>query len=70
MLDLRFVRSNPDVVRDSLVRRGESADGLDSLLAADEKRRTILVEVEELKRRRNEASERVARLKREVTDAS
>ena len=70
MLDLRFVRSNPDVVRDSLVRRGESADGLDSLLAADEKRRTILVEVEELKRRRNEASERVARLKREGTDAS
>jgi len=70
MLDLKFVRSNPDVVRDSLVRRGESADGLDSLLAADEKRRTILVEVEELKRRRNEASERVARLKREGTDAS
>ena len=70
MLDLRFVRSNPDVVRDSLVRRGESTDGLDSLLAADEKRRSILVEVEELKRRRNEASERVARLKREGTDAS
>ena len=70
MLDLKFVRSNPDVVRDSLVRRGESADGLDSLLAADEKRRTILVEVEELKRRRNEASERVARLKREGADAS
>jgi len=70
MLDLKFVRSNPDVVRDSLVRRGESTDGLDSLLAADEKRRSILVEVEELKRRRNEASERVARLKREGADAS
>jgi len=70
MLDLKFVRSNPDVVRDSLVRRGESTDGLNSLLAADEKRRAILVEVEELKRRRNEASEEVARLKREGTDAS
>ena len=70
MLDLKFVRSNPDVVRDSLVRRGESTDGLDSLLAADEKRRSILVEVEELKRRRNEASEKVARLKREGADAS
>jgi len=70
MLDLKFVRSNPDVVRDSLVRRGESTDGLDSLLAADEKRRSILVEVEELKRRRNEASERVARLKREGAVAS
>lgn len=70
MLDLKFVRSNPDVVRDSLVRRGESTDGLDSLLAADEKRRSILVEVEELKRRRNEASEKVAHLKREGADAS
>jgi len=70
MLDLKFVRSNPDVVRDSLVRRGESTDGLNSLLAADEKRRAILVEVEELKRRRNEASEKVARLKRQGADAS
>ena len=70
MLDLKFVRSNPDVVRDSLIRRGEATDGLNSLLAADEKRRAILVDVEELKRRRNEASERVARLKREGADAS
>ncbi len=70
MLDLKLVRSNPDVVRDSLVRRGESTDGLDALLAADEKRRAILVQVEELKRQRNEASEKVARLKREGADAS
>ncbi len=70
MLDLKFVRSNPDVVRDSLIRRGEATDGLDTLLAADEKRRAILVEVEELKRRRNAASEKVARLKREGADAS
>ena len=70
MLDLKFVRSNPDVVRDSLIRRGESTEGLDELLAADEKRRAILVDVEELKRQRNEASEKVARLKREGADAS
>ena len=70
MLDLKFVRSNPDVVRDSLIRRGEATDGLDALLSADEKRRAILVEVEELKRRRNAASEKVARLKREGADAS
>jgi len=70
MLDLKFVRSNPDVVRDSLNRRGEPTDVLDALLAADEKRRAILVEVEELKRRRNEASEKVARLKRQGADAS
>ncbi|HBK61572.1 MAG TPA: serine--tRNA ligase, partial [Firmicutes bacterium] len=41
-----------------------------ALLAADEKRREILVEVEELKRRRNQASEKVARLKRTGADAS
>ncbi len=70
MLDLKFVRSNSDVVRDSLIRRGEGTDALDALLAADEKRREILVEVEELKRRRNQASEKVARLKRTGADAS
>ncbi|MEA4884058.1 MAG: serine--tRNA ligase [Clostridia bacterium] len=70
MLDLKFVRANSDVVRDSLVRRGEDTRILDTLLSKDERRRAMLVEVEELKRRRNEASEKVARMKKQKLDAA
>lgn len=70
MLDLKFVRSNPDVVRDSLIKRGENTDVLDDLLATDERRRSILVEAEDLKRCRNEASAQVARMKQAGEDAS
>ncbi|MDD2201565.1 MAG: serine--tRNA ligase [Firmicutes bacterium] len=70
MLDLKFVRSNPDVVRDSLTKRGENTDVLDDLLAKDERRRAILVEAEDLKRRRNEASAQVAKMKQTGEDAS
>ena len=70
MLDLKFVRSNPDIVRDSLLKRGENTDVLDDLLAKDERRRAILVEAEELRRRRNEASAQVAKMKQTGGDAS
>lgn len=63
MLDIRFIRENPDVVRDAMRRRGESVP-LDELLELDARRRALVTEVEQLKAKRNEASEEVARLKR------
>ena len=69
MLDLKFIRQNPEVVREALRKRGEPAP-LDELLSLDERRREILVEVEALKKRRNEASEEVARIKRSGGDPS
>lgn len=62
MLDLRFIRSNPEVVREAVAKRGASVP-LDELLALDEKRRTILAEVEELKAKRNAVSQEVGRRK-------
>ncbi|MCR4426556.1 MAG: serine--tRNA ligase [Firmicutes bacterium] len=70
MLDLKFVRANPDIVRESLIKRGEDTSILDDLLARDERRRAILVEVESLKRHRNEVSEQIARMKKDGQDAS
>lgn len=70
MLDLKLVRAQSDLVRDSLIRRGEKTDILDALLEADARRRAILVEVEELKRRRNEASAQIARMKKSGEDAT
>jgi len=69
MLDIKLVRSNPEIVEDSLKRRGMDISLLTQVLSLDEKRRAILVEVEALKRRRNEVSDEVARLKKNKENA-
>ena len=69
MLDLRFVRANAEAVRKAVRNKGEKGD-VDRLLALDEELRANLVAADDLKRERNEQSERVAVLKREGRDAS
>ncbi len=69
MLDLRFVRTNPDVVRQALINKRVDVD-LDRILALDVERRQILAEVEQLKARRNEVSKQVGILKKQGQDAS
>ncbi|MDA8097337.1 MAG: serine--tRNA ligase [Clostridia bacterium] len=64
MLDLKFIRKNPDVVRAALEKRGFDFD-LARLLDADEEWRQMLFTVEQLKNRRNAVSEEIARLKKE-----
>ncbi|MDF9407502.1 MAG: Serine--tRNA ligase [Pelotomaculum sp. PtaB.Bin013] len=63
MLDLKFVRSNPDLVRDALAKRG-SPVSLDDFLDLDEQRRDKLFIVEQMKSRRNIVSEEIGRLKK------
>ena len=63
MLDLRFVREKTDVVRAALSRRGVTVD-LTEFLALDEKRRAAQQEIEVLRRRRNEVSLEIGRLKK------
>ena len=70
MLDIKLVRSNPDLVRQALRKRGHTEAVLDELMSVDVSRRRIIAEVEELKRRRNEASMEIARLKKEKRDAA
>ncbi len=69
MLDVKFVRENIDLVRQMLQNRNSDLD-LGPLLRLDEKRRGILVEVEEKKHKRNVASEEISKLKRDKKDAS
>jgi seryl-tRNA synthetase len=69
MLDVKFVRDNIDLVRQMLQNRGSDLD-IQPLLELDERRRGILVEVEEKKHRRNVASEEISKLKKEKKDAS
>ncbi len=68
MLDLKFVRSNPGKVKEALDKRG-AVVGLDNFLALEEQRRQKLVQVEQLKNRRNTVSEEIGRLKKEGRDA-
>jgi seryl-tRNA synthetase len=69
MLDLRFIRANPDIVRKAIADKREKAE-LDRLLELDEAARAIIVESDELKRQRNVESERIATLKKTGEDAS
>lgn len=63
MLDVKFVRTNPEVVKEALIKRHADIN-LDGFLGEEEKRRQVLFEVETLKAERNRVSEEVARLKR------
>lgn len=68
MLDLKFVRSNPDIVKEALKKRYSDIN-LDNFLRDEEKRRQLLFEVENLKAERNKVSEEVARLKKSGQNA-
>jgi len=63
MLDLRLVREKTDTVRAALSRRGITID-LTEFLALDARRRAAQQEIETLRRRRNEVSEEIGRLKK------
>jgi seryl-tRNA synthetase len=68
MLDLRFIRNNPEVVKDALQKR-HSSISLDLFLKQEEESRKLLFEIESLKARRNSVSEEVGRLKKNGEDA-
>lgn len=69
MLDPKWIRDNPDEVRELLRKRNHSFD-LDALLALESERREVLAEVENLKAKRNEGSRKVGDVKKGGGDAS
>jgi len=69
MLDIKFVRNNPQVVKDALAKRGSTVT-LDEFLRLDEERREKLFIVEQMKNRRNTVSEEIGKLKKAGQDAS
>jgi seryl-tRNA synthetase len=69
VLDLRQIREDPEQARTALARRGFDAAVLDDALALDERRRELLPALEDLRRRKNEASKRIGELQRSGEDA-
>ncbi len=62
MLDLKFIRENPEVVKKTIKDRGYKID-ISELLKLDEKYRANLQKVEKLKHKRNVASLEIRKLK-------
>lgn len=69
MLDIKYLRNNFEDVKEKLVHRGEDLSELDHFGDLDEKRRKLIVETEDLKAKRNEATKQISVLKREKKDA-
>lgn len=71
MLDLKRIRNNPEEIKKLLANRGEDFDlsNIDEVVSLDEKRRNILVKVEELKKNRNEASSQIGKMKKNGENA-
>ncbi|MCD1295493.1 serine--tRNA ligase [Methanocella sp. CWC-04] len=70
MLELKYVRNNPDVVRQALINRNMGTELLDSLLDDDKAWRELLVEGDKLKYQRNQVTQVIASLKKEKKDAT
>ena len=72
MLDMKFVRENPDLVRKSLERRGDldKVQWLDQLLEDDRNWRSLQTEANNLRNKRNRLTEEIAKLRRQGEDTS
>jgi seryl-tRNA synthetase len=70
MLSRDLLRDDPEKVRQGLLNRNSSLAQLDAWQMLDVERRAALVEVEDLKRQRNEASRAIGEVKKRGGDAA
>ncbi len=69
MLDLKFIRENPQTVREAIAKKREK-DRIDEILQLDGERRELLQKAEAIKNERNKIAGEVARLKQQGKDAA
>lgn len=67
MLDIKFIRQNPDTVRQAIKAKREK-DRIDEILQLDEQKRAKLKETEDLKALRNKENEKIVQAKKEGKD--
>ena len=65
MLDLNYVRENIDKVREALSARNADPTALDDFTRADEERRRVIAESDQLNAQRNTASREIGGLMKE-----
>jgi len=59
MLDIQLFRENPDLIRQSLKRRGGDSSQVDQVIDLDQNRRDLLQQVESLRSEKNQASKAI-----------
>jgi seryl-tRNA synthetase len=69
MLDIKYIRENPEAVRQGIKNKNEK-DRVDEILSLDEKRRKIISEVEELKAKKNQVSSKIPQMKKAGEDTT
>jgi seryl-tRNA synthetase len=69
MLDLKFIRENPDLVRQGLLNKN-SKDTVDEIITNDEERRTLIAKTEELKSKRNQVSAQIPLMRKAKQDTA
>jgi len=68
MLDLKFIRENPDIIEKGLAAKRASID-LRVLLELDQKRRDISSQLDDLRSQKNQANAEISRLLKEKKDS-
>ncbi|MHB8853913.1 MAG: serine--tRNA ligase [Ignavibacteriaceae bacterium] len=69
MLDLKYIRENPELVRQGLLNKN-AKDIIDEVLSLDEERRTLIMKTDELKSKRNQASAQIPIMKKGGEDTA
>lgn len=62
MIDIELLRNKPEIIRESLSKRGESLD-IDQVIKLDQERRSMIVEADDLRNKRNKGSKELSSLK-------
>ncbi|MDO4481546.1 MAG: serine--tRNA ligase [Bacillota bacterium] len=70
MLDIKRVRNEFEAVKNAVESRGQGDYNLPKAVELDEKRRSLLAEVEQLKNRQNASSKEIPKLKKEGKDTT
>ncbi|MEK6568027.1 MAG: serine--tRNA ligase [Candidatus Omnitrophota bacterium] len=67
MLELKFIRENLDLVKDALRKRNSKLE-IGGLIELDDKRRKVLLELEDLRAKKNLANDEISKLLKEKQD--
>ena len=65
MLDIKFIRKNPDKVREGCEKKGVKVEIIGQILEVDKKRREVLQALEDIRAKKNKASKEITAAKDE-----
>lgn len=71
MLDIKFIRSNPDLIKKAMKNRNANLDSMvDEVIEIDAERRNLMGKMESEKARQNDVSKKIPQMKKEGKDTT